>query len=139
MLVFSSGKKVVPSYLEGLILADPCIDQAVVCGDGRNFLTALIVPHWPNVREALRTGAAHFDSDTDDALSRHPAVYALLQQRIDLALKDVSSWEHVRKFAILPQPLSVAAEELTVSLKLRRNVVVEKYRQVLEGLYRESV
>jgi long-chain acyl-CoA synthetase len=139
LLVFSSGKKVVPSYLEGLILADPCIDQAVVCGEGRNFLTALIVPHWANVRAALRTETAHLHSEPDEALSRHPAVHALLQQRIDLALRDVSSWEHVRKFAILPQPLSVAAEELTVSLKLRRNVVVEKYRQVLEGLYRESV
>ena len=45
----SNGKKVVPSYLEGLLLADPCIDQAVIVGEGRNFLTALIVPAWDNV------------------------------------------------------------------------------------------
>ena len=53
LLVLSNGKKVVPAFLEGLLQGDPCIDQAVVCGEGRNFLTALIVPHWPNVRAAL--------------------------------------------------------------------------------------
>ena len=59
LLVLSNGKKVVPSDLEGLLLADPCIDQVVVYGEGRNFLTALIVPHWDNVRRALgKDGAA---------------------------------------------------------------------------------
>ncbi|MCI0457666.1 MAG: long-chain fatty acid--CoA ligase, partial [Gemmataceae bacterium] len=53
LMVLSNGKKVVPTYLEGLLLADDCIDQAVVYGEGRNFLTALIVPHWDNVRRTL--------------------------------------------------------------------------------------
>ena len=52
--------------------------------------------------------------------------------------EDVSSWEHVRKFVVLPQPFSVANEELTVSLKLRRNVVFDRYREQLEGLYRDG-
>jgi long-chain acyl-CoA synthetase len=138
LLVFSSGKKVVPSYLEGLILADPCIDQAVVCGEGRNYLTALIVPHWPNLRQALRAEGTVLDSEPEDALACHPAVTGLLQRRIDAALSDVASWEHVRKLVVLPRPLTVAAEELTVSLKLRRNVIAEKYRDMLEELYREE-
>jgi long-chain acyl-CoA synthetase len=137
LLVFSSGKKAVPSFLEGLILADCCIDQAVVCGEGRNFLTALIVPHWQNLRAALRAEGTVLDSETEDTLARHPAVATFLQRRIDAALTDVSSWEHVRKFIVLPRPFTVAAEELTVSLKLRRNVIVDKYRHELEALYRE--
>ena len=56
LLVLSNGKKVVPSYVEGLLLADPCIDQAVVCGEGRNFLTALLVPPWDNVRARAAAG-----------------------------------------------------------------------------------
>ena len=54
LLVLSNGKKVVPTLIEGLLQADPCIDQAVVCGEGRNFLTALVVPHWDNVRRRPR-------------------------------------------------------------------------------------
>jgi long-chain acyl-CoA synthetase len=137
LLVMSSGKKVVPSYIEGLLLSDPCIDQAAVCGEGRNFLTALLVPHWANVREALRAEGVSVDGQTEDALARHPAVRALLQRHVAAALADVSSSEQVKKFVVLPQPFSVAAEELTVSLKLRRNVVLHRHASALDALYRE--
>ncbi|MBL8799151.1 MAG: long-chain fatty acid--CoA ligase [Planctomycetia bacterium] len=134
LMVMSSGKKLVPSYIEGLLIADPCIDQAVVHGEGRNFLTALIVPHWDNLRKELPKPLAGFA--TED-LARDPQVSALLQQRIQAALTDVAGWEQVKKFVVLPQPFSVAADELTVSLKLRRNVVLTKYREQLEAMYRD--
>ncbi|HZV06419.1 MAG TPA: AMP-dependent synthetase/ligase [Gemmataceae bacterium] len=127
LIVLSNGKKVVPSFIEGLLQSDPCIDQAVVCGEGRNFLTALIVPHWPNVRTALG------DPIEADA---SPKVVELLQHRIQAALVDVCGAEQIKKFVIVPQPFSVAADELTVSLKLRRNVVLAKYARQLEELYR---
>jgi long-chain acyl-CoA synthetase len=60
----------------------------------------------------------------------------LLQRRIQAALVDVCGAEQIRKFAIVPRPFSVAADELTVSLKLRRNVVLAKYARQLEELYR---
>lgn len=129
LLVLSNGKKVAPSFIEGLLQADPCIDQAVVCGEGRNYLTALIVPHWANVRAALgQNGALEEEAS--------PAVRELLQRRIQAALIEVSSMEQVKQFLIVPRPFSVAAGELTVSLKLRRNVVVAKYAHQLEELYR---
>jgi long-chain acyl-CoA synthetase len=134
LMVMSSGKKLVPSYIEGLLIADPCIDQAVVHGEGKNFLTALIVPHWENLRKELSKPLAGL---TPEELARHPDVCSLLQRRIQAALTDVASWEQVKKFVVLPQPFSVAADELTVSLKLRRNVVLTKYREQLEAMYRE--
>jgi long-chain acyl-CoA synthetase len=137
LLVLSNGKKVVPTYLEGLLLAEPVIDQAVIYGEGRNFLTALIVPQWDNLRKALRAEGVTPEPGAEEALARHPAVQELLRRRIDAALTDVSSWEQVRKFLVLPRPFSIAAEELTVSLKLRRNVVFDKYRKELDALYRE--
>jgi len=137
LLVLSSGKKVVPNYIEGLLLGDSCIDQAVVCGEGRNFLTGLIVPHWSNVREALAREGVAVDSAADSELARHPAVLDLLRRRMEAALREVSSWEHVKKFVVLPRPFSVDNEELTVSLKLRRNVIVRKYASELDRLYRE--
>ena len=138
LLVLSNGKKVVPPHLEGLLLADDCIDQVAVYGEGRNFLTALIVPQWDNVRRALVGKGTNVDQDTPEQLARHPAVVALLRKRIDAALAEVAGWEQVRKFLVLPRPFTLADEELTVSLKLRREVVFSHHRAELEALYREE-
>jgi long-chain acyl-CoA synthetase len=138
LLVMSNGKKVVPTYLEGLLLADACIDQVVIHGEGRNFLTALVVPHWDNLKKALREEGVKLNQETEEALARYPAVRDLLQKRIEAALADVSAGERVKKFVVLPRPFSVAAEELTVSLKLRRNVIFAKHKSELESLYREE-
>jgi long-chain acyl-CoA synthetase len=132
ILVLSNGKKAAPSYLEGLLLADPCIDQAVIFGEGRNFLTALIVPHWDNVRQAL---GSNLPAGNNECLAKDQSVIDCLSRRIESALEHVSSWEKVKKFIVLPRPFSVEAEELTVSLKMRRNVVFGKYKEELDHLY----
>jgi long-chain acyl-CoA synthetase len=137
LLVLSNGKKVVPPHIEGLLLGDECIDQVAVYGEGRNFLTALVVPHWENLRRVLAAEGNNVDHSTPEELARHPAVQTLLRKRIDAALGEVANWERIRKFLVLPQPFSVAAEELTVSLKLRRDVIFSKYKAELEALYRE--
>jgi long-chain acyl-CoA synthetase len=138
LLVLSNGKKVVPAYLEGLLVGDNCIDQAVVYGEMRNFLTALIVPHWGNVRQALAAEGVSADGKSDESLADDLAVRALLSRRMEAALGDVAGWEKVKKFLVLPRPFSVEAEELTVSLKLRRNIVFGRYEKQLEALYRET-
>jgi long-chain acyl-CoA synthetase len=137
LLVLSNGKKVAPSYIEGLLIADECIDQAAVGGESRSFLTALIVPHWANLRRTLREQGVALDHEPEETLARHPAVNSLLQRRIDAALSQVANWERVKKFVVLTQPFSVANDELTVSLKLRRNVVLAHHSTELEALYRE--
>ncbi|MCS6866153.1 MAG: AMP-dependent synthetase/ligase [Gemmataceae bacterium] len=132
LLVLSNGKKVIPTHIESLLVADPAIDQACVYGEGRHFLTALLVPQWEYVRRALHlTGTA-------EELARHPDVHALLRQRVDARLADVATYEQVKKFLVLPQPFSVATDELTVSLKMRRNVIFARYQPQLEALYREE-
>jgi long-chain acyl-CoA synthetase len=138
ILVLSNGKKVAPSFLEGLLLADPCIDQAVVYGEGRSFLTALLVPHWGNLCAALAQAGLSTSTPAPESLAVDPAVHAFLQRRVDEALADVASWEKVKSLVILAQPFTVAAEELTVSLKLRRSVVFAKHREALEALYQED-
>jgi long-chain acyl-CoA synthetase len=137
LLVLSNGKKVVPSYLEGLILADKAIDQVVVCGEGRNYLTALVVPNWGNLRRDLATAGLDVDGASDEALAGRSDVREFLQRRVEAALADVSSGEQVKRLAVLPQPFSVAGEELTVSLKLRRNVIQNKHASALDALYRD--
>src|SRR5262245_47528865 len=129
LLVMSSGKKVFPTEVESMLQAEPCIEQAVVYGDARNFLTALIVPSWPAVKQALKA-----DGSEDD-LAKNPAVERLLRERIDAALAGTAGWEQVKKFVIRPRPFSVEAGELTVSLKLKREVVFQKHAAELAALY----
>jgi long-chain acyl-CoA synthetase len=138
LMVLSNGKKLVPTHIEGLILGDSCFDQVVVHGEGRNFLSALVVPQWDNLRRAMKAEGADLDSQPPEQLAKDPAVAAFLQKRIDAALKDVANWEQVRKFIVLPTPFTVAADELTVSLKLRRNVILGKHKAALEALYRDA-
>jgi long-chain acyl-CoA synthetase len=133
MRVLSNGKKLVPANLEGLLVSDDCIDQAMVCGEGRNFLTALLVPHWANVRAAL---AGQSLPASDEDLTTHPAVLALLDRRCRGALADLSRMEQIGKFIVLARPFSVENDEMTVSLKLRRQVILEKYAARLAELYR---
>ena len=132
MMVLSNGKKLVPANLEGLLVSDDCIDQAMICGEGRNYLTALIVPHWANVRAVLPNETR---SHSDEDLTTHPAVIALLAQRCESALRDLSRMEQIRKFIVLPKPFSVENDEMTVSLKLRRQVILGKYGAMLAELY----
>lgn len=132
LMVLSSGKKIVPPYLEGLLIADPHIDQAMVCGEGKSFLTALIVPAWDSLRAALEL------SGPPEQLAREPAVQRFLEQRISAALKDVCGWEHVKKFVVLDRAFSVADEELTVSLKMRRNIIMQHHGARIEQLYRKD-
>jgi long-chain acyl-CoA synthetase len=138
LMVLSNGKKVVPSHLEGLLAADPCIDQAVVCGEGRNYLTALLVPHWGNVKETLAARGVTLQGEAE-SWCRHPAVVELLMCRCRSALADLSHMEQIKKITVLSRPFTVENDELTVSLKLRRNVVLCHYGERVEELYREGL
>jgi long-chain acyl-CoA synthetase len=134
LMVLSNGKKVIPSYLEGLLVTDPCIDQAMVVGEARNFLTALLVPSWPKVCAALASEGATVAGEPEE-LARHPAVVDFLARRCRAALAELSSMEQIKKFTVLARPFSVENEELTVSLKLRRNVVLAHHKEAIEKLY----
>jgi long-chain acyl-CoA synthetase len=137
LMVLSSGKKMVPSFLEGLLLGEPCIDQAVICGEGRNYLTALIVPQWDNLRRALGEEGVAVDGESCEALARNPKVRDFLLRRVQATLADLSQWEQVKRLVVMPKPFTVADDELTVSLKLRRQVVFAKYAAQIDALYRE--
>ena len=86
LLVLSSGKKVVPPHIEGLILADPCIDQVVVHGEGRNFLTALIVPHWANLRDVLKKAGHSAPMPIDIDSSSAPMVNSSTRPRLPISM-----------------------------------------------------
>ncbi|HLW67351.1 MAG TPA: AMP-dependent synthetase/ligase [Gemmataceae bacterium] len=134
LLVLSNGKKVYPTEVEGALQADPCIEQVVVFGEKKNFLSALIVPNWGMVRQLLAERGEAVNG-SDELLANHPAVRKLIRERVDAALANAAHWEQVKEFVIRSQPFGVATGELTVSLKMRREVIFAKHAPELEALY----
>src|SRR5207253_1347496 len=137
--------------LESLLAEDPLIQQAMVVGDGRNYLVALIVVHEANLREELaRRGiVGHVSSVPAGAhgLEAHATderVRAIFAERIAERLTGVSRHEQIGQFTLLAQPFTVDRGELTPTLKLRRSVIAEHYSAAIEAMYsteggRESI
>jgi long-chain acyl-CoA synthetase len=131
LIVTAAGKNVAPVLLESLLTEDPLIDQALVVGDGRNYLAALIVPNWDAVRAELPELAAAGPAE----LRGSAEVVALFQRQIDQRLACVSYHEQVRKFTLLTRPFLLEQHEMTPKLSLRRPIIHEHFRAEIEGMY----
>jgi long-chain acyl-CoA synthetase len=131
IIVLSNGKKVVPSVIESLLATDPLIEQAAAGGDGRPFLSAVIVPCWQEVRRQLTVLGADLGNLSIAELAHRGEVRLFLEERIACRLRDMAPWEQVRRFVIATEPFTVENGELTVSLKLRREVVLGRYAEQL--------
>jgi long-chain acyl-CoA synthetase len=133
IIVTAGGKNIAPRYIEHLMTEDPIIDQAVIFGDRRKFLSALIVPNFEMLGpEAEKIGV---NGQTPDELVADPNIYTLIEQRVMRALSEVSKYEQVRKFVLLARPFTIQAGELTPTLKVRREQVYQRYRERIDALY----
>jgi len=136
ILVTLGGKNIAPVYLESLLTQDPLILQALVVGDDRPCLAALIVPN-PDVLQAEIERRQITVASRDEALT-HPQVLALYEERIADRLKEVSPFEQVRRFALLPRSFTIDAGEMTAKLTLRRKVIEQHFAAEIESLYRRG-
>ncbi|MBP3037204.1 long-chain fatty acid--CoA ligase [Arthrobacter sp. zg-ZUI100] len=133
ILVTAGGKNVAPGPLEEKIREHRLVSQAIVVGEGRPFVTALLTLDEETLAAwARENGSAQPASETaaDD-----PRVRALLQQAVDSANATVSQAEQIRKFTVLPQDFSLESGHLTATLKLRRSAVIADYSAEVEKLY----
>jgi long-chain acyl-CoA synthetase len=133
ILVTSQGKNVAPAEIERLLTADPFIDQAVVCGDRRPFVAAILVPNFPALQARARELGCPWESD-GEFLTSEP-LRAFLAGRVEAAMQAVSQPERVRAFLVLARPFSPAEEEMTATLKVRRRHILAKFAPQLEALY----
>ena len=129
----SGGKYVAPTPIENLFLASKYIDQFVLIGDRRMFISALIVPDF----EALKEYAdAHRISYNDPMeLTGKKQIYDLLEKDLAQFQKQLANYERVRKFTILEKPFSIESGEMTPSLKLKRKVIEERYKDLIDDMY----
>ncbi|HEX8189827.1 MAG TPA: hypothetical protein VF586_15835, partial [Pyrinomonadaceae bacterium] len=132
----SGGKYVAPQPVEQLIKQSRFVSQVVLVGNGRKFPAALIVPDW----EQLRSYAQHkgLDCRTPADFCRHPRVIDLLQRQVDTLTADLARYERVKRVALLERELTIDGGELTPTLKVKRRVIDEKYKHVIDRLYEEA-
>lgn len=132
----SGGKFISPQKLELLLLNDVFIDQAVIIGDNRKFITALIVPSFDKFR-AVWT-AEGIEKLSNEELVEHPRIIGFIQQRIDNCLTDLPNYERVVKFKLLVEPFTIHNEGLTNTLKVRRRLIAERYKELIDKMYLSS-
>jgi len=129
----SGGKYVAPEKLENLFQGHPYVYQIAVLGDGRKFVGALIVPEFTRLMAYARSQGIAFQNRQE--LVAHPDIQALIRQQVDEATCWLPRHEKIRRFILLPQEFTIASGELSLTLKVKRRVVEEKYRAQIEEMF----
>ncbi|HMP03015.1 MAG TPA: long-chain fatty acid--CoA ligase [Gemmatales bacterium] len=133
LIVTSGGKNVAPAELERLLLTDPHLEHAVIYGDARPFVTAILVPNWPLVEKVCAEKG--WQVQRDGEFVKCPPLHAFFQQRVEHLMQAVSQPERVKKFLMLGRPLSIQDDELTPKLSVRRKAIIAKWDKHFAKLY----
>jgi long-chain acyl-CoA synthetase len=142
LLVTSGGKKIAPQPIENTLKRSPLVSEAVILGDRRNYAVALIVPDFAGLERRLRdlgrppslADGSNPDAERRALIARDDVV-GLYEELVNGINRDLSQFERIKKFALLPREFSIDSGELTPTLKVKRRVVEEKWKDVIEGLY----
>jgi long-chain acyl-CoA synthetase len=133
LIVTASGENVAPQAIENRLKTDKFIANALVCGDRRPFLTALLVPNLDNLIRYARLKKIDFLTMCD--LVNHPRVLELLRRRVEQLQEGLPGFQRVKRFTLLSRDFSAESGEITPTLKVRRRVVSEKFRTLIDGMY----
>jgi long-chain acyl-CoA synthetase len=129
----SGGKYVAPLSLESKMKEIPFIEQMLVIGENRNYVSALIVPNFPALTEWCKKNGVAVTNN--ESIVKSPEVKKMMQAAIDEKNKSFGNWETIKRFELLPNEWTTEGGELTPTTKVRRKVVMEKYKDVVESLY----
>ena len=135
MFKTSGGKYVAPLAVESKLKESPYIEQLMVVGPERKFVSALIVPAFSYLTEWCKQNEIVVTSQEE--MVRNPKVIAFYQEIIESYNKFFSHVEQVKRFRLLPSDWTIETGEMTPKLSLKRKVITEKYRDIIEGMYSE--
>jgi long-chain acyl-CoA synthetase len=133
LIVNDKGDNIAPQKVEGMLTLQPEILQAMVSGDKRPYIVGLIVPDPEWALEWARGQDMKYDFK---ALQDNPAFRSAIRDAIDRVNADLSVTEKVRQFEFVDEPFSIENSEMTPSMKIRRHVIRERYKERVDGLYR---
>jgi long-chain acyl-CoA synthetase len=129
----SAGKYIAPAPIENLFLTSKYIDQFILIGDRRTFLSALIVPDFEAIKEYADSRNIPYGNVED--LIKKKEIYDLIDKDMSQFQKKLANYERVRKFKLLEKPFTLESGEITPSLKIKRKFVEERYQHLIEEMY----
>jgi long-chain acyl-CoA synthetase len=136
LILTSIGKQVAPQPIENKLKRHPLVAEAVLVGEGRKFITALLVPDFSALEQRL--AAMGRPGGTRDALVVRSDVVALFQGAVDMVNATLAPFETIKRFALIPSEFTVAGGEMTPTMKIKRRVVESRWRHAIEQLYEEG-
>ncbi|MBS9432547.1 long-chain fatty acid--CoA ligase [Photorhabdus hainanensis] len=131
----SNGKYIAPQMIEGILGQDRFIEHIAVIADARKFVSALIVPCYDVLEEYARSINIKYHDRVE--LLRHSQIINMFEQRLKEMQKNFAHFDQVKRFTLLPNPFSMETGELTPTLKLRRKIIMQRYHNEIESMYRD--
>ena len=129
----SNGKYVAPQQIEMCLSEDKYIEMIATVGDQRKYVTALIVPAYEELKTYAAQNEIAYKDMTD--LCQNPQIYKMLEARIQNLQKDFANYEQIKKFTLLSESFTMVSGELTNTLKIKRQFITEKYKDIIELMY----
>ncbi len=136
IIVTSGGKNVAPQPIENLLKTNPYISNAVVIGDRRKFISALIIPDFEKLEGYAKSNNISFSGLND--LIKNEKITSFIENEIDKMTAHFSSYEKVKKIRLLERDFEIEKNELTPSLKVKRNIVGDKHKNIIDDMYTED-
>ena len=136
MFKISGGKYVVPAPIENKLSESKFIEQAMVVGDGEKFPSALIVPNFPNLKEWAQEAVPEIASLPKNEFLKHSEVQKKINQEVRQANQFFGNWEQLKKCVIIPDEFTIEGGELTPTLKKKRKVIAEKYKEEISNIFK---
>jgi len=129
----SNGKYIAPQQLEARLMDDKYIDTAIVIGDQKKYVTALIIPALEEVNNYAKAKNISFENIAD--LYQNPKILELFERRIGSMQNEFANYEQIKRFSLLSEPFTIQTGELTNTLKMKRAFIGEKYKDVIDKMY----
>ena len=137
LLKTAAGKFVAPQPIENALKTSPYILNAMVVGDQRKFIVALIVPNAATLSARLAEEGLKFSSNAE--LAAHPRAYAVIENEVNRLTAHLAQYESIKRFALLAEDFTFDSGALTFTMKLKRRVVEKQYRDLIDKLYADVV
>lgn len=135
IIVTAGGKNIAPQPIENLLKTNLYISNAVVIGDSRKFISSLIVPNFEKLKEYSKLNNIHYENQKD--LIKKEQIINFMLEEVDRSTSSLASYEKVKKIILLDREFEIEKGEITPTLKVKRNIIEEKYKDLIDSIYRE--
>jgi len=133
----SGGKFIIPQAMENKFKESRFIEQIMVIGENQKFPAALIVPGFAFIKDWAKKNNLNFDNLSNEEITQNESVVQRIQEEVAEFNTLYGNWEQIKKIELLPKELSIEGNELTPTLKLKRKIIMEKYKNTVDKIYKD--